>query len=109
MEIKKIDELFNTIKNSSEYKSYKKISNILSKDKEIMDTINKIKELQRKSVKLEYNNDSSYKEIDKQIEEYVSILNSNPIYKEYLRTMDNFNDIISIVTYNIEEYINSKI
>lgn len=105
----KIDELFSTIEESPEYQSYKEIGNILSRDKEINKLIKEIKELQQKSVNLEYNHNPSYKEIDKVIEEKVKLLNSNPVYQEYLRVMNNFNDILSSSTKNIEDYINSKI
>ncbi len=105
----KIDELFNTIENSKEYKSYIKIGNILKEDKEINNLINEIKTLQKKSVNLEYNNDPTYKEIDKIIEEKVNKLNSKPIYKEYLRRMNEFNDILASSSNTIEKYINDQI
>lgn len=104
-----IEELFSAIENSSEYKKYKEIKELLDQDKEICKMIDKIKVLQKKSVNLEYNNDIRYKEIDKEIEELVNELNSRPIYKEYLRLMNNFNDILSESSFNIEKYINDKI
>ena len=54
-------------------------------------------------------NNPKYKEIDKIIEEKVTILNNIPIYQEYLRRMDEFNDIIASSKNNIEKYINDKI
>ena len=49
------------------------------------------------------------KNIDKMIEEKVSILNSKPIYKEYLRRMNEFNDILAESSNTIEKYINDKV
>ena len=71
--------------------------------------IKEIKSLQQESVQLEYQNDMRYKEIDKVIEEKVNILNNKPIYQEYLRRVNEFNDILAMSSSNIEEYINSKI
>ena len=105
----KINELFSTIENSKEYKSYMNIGNVLKEDKEINNLINEIKTLQKKSVNLEYNNDPTYKEVDKIIEEKVNLLNSKPIYKEYLRRMNDFNDILASSSNTIENYINEKI
>ena len=104
-----IDDLFKTIKNSAEYKNYLKIGKIIEKDEEINTLIDEIKQLQQKSVKLEYNKDLSYKEVDKEIEKKVAILNKNPLYQEYLKRMNNFNNILSESSNNIEKYINSKI
>ena len=105
----KINELFQVIENSNEYRAYLEIGAILERDKEINTLIDDIKSLQKKSVNLEYNNDVSYKEVDKEIEEKVKLLNSKPIYQEYLNRMGEFNDILSMSSNNIEKYINSKI
>ena len=105
----KIEELFQTIEESNEYKSYLNIKNILDRNEEVKKLVNEIKRLQQKSVKLEYNNDPKYKEVDAYIDEKVSKLNSIPIYKEYLNRMNELNDILSESSSNIEKYINSKI
>ena len=105
----KIEELFQTIKESTEYKEYLEIEKEIDKNEEIKKLINMIKRLQQKSVKLEYNKDPKYKEIDKEIEEKVKQLNAIPIYKEYLRRVDELNDILSSSSNQIEKYINSKI
>ena len=105
----KTEELFQTIEESNEYKSYLNISELLNNNKEIKNLVNEIKRLQQKSVKLEHDNNPKYKEVDKSIEEKVAKLNSIPIYKEYLRRMNEFNDILSESSFNIEKYINTKI
>ena len=106
---KKIDNLIESITTSKEYKEYISISSILENNKEIKELVNTIKRLQQESVRLEENNNPTYKEIDKEIEEKVSKLNSIPIYQEYLRRMNELNDILSESSSNIEKYINSKI
>lgn len=105
----KLDNLFNTIKESDEYKAYLEIGEVIEKDTEIKDLVNEIKELQKKSVNLEYIGDDSYKDVDKLIDEKVNLLNSKPHYQEYLNRMNKFNDILSESSNNIEKYINSKI
>ncbi len=101
--------MFNAIYNSLSYKEYINITSVLKNDSEINNLVNEIKELQQESVNLEYKGDISYKEIDKKIDEKVEILNNNPVYKEYLRRMNVFNDLLSQSSHTIEEYINEKI
>lgn len=105
----KIDELFDAINESPEYNAYKNIGEVLEKDEEINELIKEIKELQQKSVHLEEAGNDEYKEIDKIIEEKVALLNSKPIYQEYLRRMNEFNDILAMSSNQIEKFINSKI
>lgn len=106
---KKIDELFEAINESEEYKAYQNIGDVLEKDKEINQLISEIKELQQQSVKLEEEGNEEYKEIDKEIDKKVALLNSKPIYQEYLKRMNEFNDILAMSSNQIEKYINSKI
>ena len=105
----KIDELFETIKNSKEYLAYQNIGEVLKDNDEVNNLVDEIKKLQQKSVRLEEENNPQYKEVDKLIEEKVNSLNAIPVYQEYLRRMDEFNDVIASSSNNIEEYINSKL
>lgn len=105
----KLNELFEAINHSSEYQAYKDIGDVLKKDDEINHLVREIKKLQQESVRLEYNNDPKYKEIDKIIEEKVGLLNEKPIYKEYLNRMNEFNDVLANSSHTLEEYINSKV
>ena len=105
----KLDELFDAIESSQEYISYLNIGKVLEQDKEVNDLVNEIKMLQQKSVRLEEEGNLEYKNIDKVIEEKVSILNNKPIYKEYLRRMNDFNDTLAQSSNMIESYINEKI
>ena len=105
----KINELFETIKNSKEYLAYQNIGEVIKDNDEINNLVNEIKKLQQQSVKLEEEGNIKYKEIDKVIEEKVTTLNNIPIYKEYLRRMDEFNDLITESKNNIELFINEKI
>ena len=104
-----IEELFNSIENSNLYKEYKKMSNILSKDKEIKELIDEIKELEKKATYLENIGDNSYKEVDEEIKRKADILNNKQIYKEYLNKMDEFNNELAISSKMIEKYVEEKV
>ena len=106
---KKIDELFETIESSREYQAYLNIGKVLKNDEEISLLISDIKELQQKSVRLEEQGDRKYRNVDRLIEEKVKLLNGKPLYKEYLRRMNEFNDILAESSNQIEKYINDKI
>ncbi len=105
----KIDELFQAIQDSKEYQSYLNIGNVLKEDEEINTLVSEIKKLQQQSVRLEEQGNEEYKEIDKEIDNKVELLNSKPVYQEYLRRMNEFNDILAMSSSQIEQYINSKI
>lgn len=105
----KLEELFHAIEESQEYQDYLQIGNVIEGDEEIHGLVSEIKKLQQRSVELEYKGDNTYKEVDQVIEKKVRLLNSKPLYQEYLRRMDQFNDILSESTHQIEGYINSKI
>lgn len=105
----KINELFESIKNSKEYLAYQNIGQVLNENEEVNNLVNEIKKLQQDSVRLEEENNPKYKEVDKLIEEKVEKLNSIPVYQEYLRRMNEFNDVIANSRNNIEEYINDKL
>ena len=104
-----LEELFNSIENSKLYKEYKKMENILNKDKEIKLIIDEIKELEKEATYLEYIGDEKYKELDKQIKEKEEILNNKQVYIEYLNKMEEFNDELAISSNMIEKYIEEKV
>ena len=100
-----LEELFNSIENSSLYQEYKKMESILSQDKHIKEMIEEIKELEKEATYLESIGDLKYQEIDNLIKEKAKILNDNPIYQEYLNRMDDFNEELSASSKMIEKYI----
>lgn len=104
-----LEELFNSIENSNLYKEYKQMSNILSKDSEIKELIDEIKELEKKATYLENIGDDSYKEVDEEIKIKADILNNNHIYQEYLNKMDEFNNELSMSAKMIEKYVEEKV
>ena len=104
-----LEELFNSIENSSLYKEYKKMESILSKDEEIKKLLDEIKELEKEATYLEYIGDEKYKEIDEEIKRKADILNNKQVYQEYLNKMEEFNDELSISSKMIESYVSEKV
>ena len=102
-----IEELFNAINNSNEYKEYKQIVDIIEEDSEIKNLIEEIKKLQKEATYLEYHEDNKYKEIDNIIEEKTKELNSK--YQEYLSKLKVFNNTLLASSSLLEDYIDSKV
>ena len=104
-----ISDLFNSIENSTLYKRYKKMSDILSKDLEIKNMLDEIKMLEKEATYLENIGDDRYKEVDEEIKRKADILNNNCVYQEYLNCMDEFNDELSMSSKMIESYVSEKV
>ena len=104
-----IEDLFNSIENSSLYKKYKKMSDILSKDTKIKDMLDEIKSLEQEATYLESIGNEKYKEIDEVIKKKADVLNNNIVYQEYLNCMDEFNDELSMSSKMIEDYVEEKV
>ena len=104
-----LEELFNSIENSKSYQEYLKMKDILSKDSEIKELIDEIKELEKQATYLEYIGDESYKDIDEEIKRKADILNNKQVYQEYLNKMDAFNDELAISSKMIEKYVEEKV
>ena len=104
-----IEELFNSINNSNEYKEYKLIVDTLESNKEVIDLIEEIKKLQKEATYLEYHEDNKYKEIDSIIKEKTKELNNNSKYQEYLSKLKKFNNTLLASSSLLEDYIDSKV
>lgn len=105
----KLEELFNSIENSSLYKEYKKIEKILDKDEEIKNLIEEIKGLEKKATYLENIGDKHYLEVDEEIKTKADELNNKQIYQEYLSRMEEFNNELAMSSKMINDYIEEKV
>ena len=101
-----IEELFNAINNSNEYKQ---IVDIIEEDNDIKNLIEEIKKLQKEATYLEYHEDNKYKEIDSIIKEKTKELNNNSKYQEYLSKLKKFNNTLLASSLLLEDYIDSKV
>ena len=104
-----IEELFNSIENSALYKRYMEMNDILSKDNNIKIMLDEIKDLEKEATYLESIGDIKYKDIDEEIKRKADVLNSNIVYQEYLNSMNEFNDELSISSKMIEKYVEEKV
>lgn len=104
-----IQELFDSIENSSLYHEYLKMKDILDKDSEIKELIDEIKELEKEATYLEFIGDDKYKELDEEIKRKADILNNKHVYQEYLNKMEEFNDELAISSKMIEKYVSEKV
>ena len=82
---------------------------ILSKDTEIKELLNEIKELEKEATYLEYIGDPKYMKLDERIKELADVLNNKQVYQEYLNKMDEFNNELSMSSKMIEKYVEEKV
>lgn len=95
-----IDKIINYIKTSNSYINYLKCKEQLSKDTYITNVIKEIKDVQKKIVR------TNNKELEIKLEELKEILNTNPVYLEYLENLDDVNNMINIFENRINKYFN---
>lgn len=96
---KAIEDVILTITDSSEYQECLRIKERMSNNKEITSILNKIKVLQKKYVKSNYDN-SIKKELDLLEEKLVNI----PIYNVYLQNLETVNGKIEYVKDSLNDY-----
>lgn len=96
---KAINDIIVTITDSFEYKRCLEIKEKMSKNKEIVDILSRIKVLQKKYVRSNY--DKSIKEELDKLEEK---LNSIPIYNIYLQNLEVVNEKIDYVKDSMNDY-----
>ena len=104
-----LEELFKTIENSTLYKEYKDMEKILDKDKEIKKLLDEIKELEKEATYLEYIGDEKYIGLDEKIKKKAEILESKPVYQEYLNKMEELNNELAASSKMIEKYVEEKV
>ena len=105
--LSKIDEIVEYIEESDTYKRYKDIEKKLENDSDIMDNVNKVKSIQKEIVKLEFEK-KDISNLEKEIEDILSILNTYPIYQEYIYLQEDLNESIGLVKERIEKHINNN-
>ena len=97
--LKKVDELVSIIKNSNDYKRYIELKTIME-NSEIMPIINKIKKVQRESIKNESRGINTLK-----LEALKNELDSYPIYREYTYLQEDLNNDFQNIKKIIEDII----
>ena len=106
--LSKVDEIVKYIEESDDYRKYKEIEKKLENNSEIMDKVNSIKSIQKEIVKLEVEK-KDISDLEKAIEDILSILNTCPIYQEYIYLQEDLNNTFQSIKNIIETYINDNL
>ena len=99
--LEKVDELVKEIEDSPDYQKYLLLKDKISKNKELMELINKVRVLQKDYV----HHLTKKEELDKLVDE----LNSNPLYREYNNTLYEINNIYAIIESKLNKYFQDKL
>lgn len=94
-----IQDIIKYIKEKEEYKRYIKLRKMLSKDKKTLIEIEKLKEKQKEYIRSKKN-----KKIKKELDELEEQLENNIIYFEYNKCVNKLNEMISLITDEINQY-----
>jgi len=103
----KVDEIINYIEDSDNYKKYLLIKEKMKNDQEINDLLNEIKHLQKRLAN-NYNKETEL-ELEIELEEKNNLLNNIPLYREYLNTLDEINNIYNIIENSLNKYFYDKL
>ena len=106
--LEKVDEIVKYIEESDNYKKYKEIEKKLENDSDIIEKVDKIKTIQKEIVKLEVEKKDISK-LEKEIEDILSILNTYPIYQEFIYLQEDLDSTFQSIKTIIENYINDKL
>ncbi len=96
---KSLNEVIDCIKESPEYKECIKIKEQMDSNEELVELINKVKELQKKYIRSNYDSN-----IKKELDKYESKLKEIPIYNIYLTKLEEVNKKIDYVKDSLNDY-----
>ena len=106
--IKEVENLKQIILSSDEYNNYKKSEEVLDKNTEIKNIIEKMKELQKIIINKEDKNEDYEKE-EIEVQSLYKKLNSYEDYKNYIESSKIFNDSLTYIQKEFENYFNQFI
>ena len=106
--IKEVETLKEDILNSDEYKEFKKYETILDNSKEINNIITNIKRLQQQIIKKEDKNQDTDKE-EIELQSLYKELNTYDDYVKYIESSKKFNELITYIQKEFENYFNQFI
>lgn len=98
---KALDDVINVIVNSEDYKKCITYKEQMNENKELVELINKVKELQKKYIRSGYD-----KEIKEELDSVEEELNNIPIYNEYNSSLIKVNEMIDYVKESFNDYFN---
>lgn len=96
----KIDEIIEVIKSSPNYQKYLSLQEKMNGNQELINLINEVKDLQKAIVN----------GIDKEneLKEKMTLLENNPLYREYNNTVNDINNEFAIVENTLNNYFDKK-
>ena len=97
----KVDEIIYKIESSELYKKYVDLQRRIENNSEIMALINEVKVLQKDMV--------HHIDKKKELEEKKKELSDYPLYREYINTVDEINNVYNIIESNLNNYFYSKL
>lgn len=105
---KKLDELISYVQEQDNYKRYRLAEEQLKKNKEILDLIEKIKNLQKEMIKKELSQEN-IDDLQKDYQKCLDRLNRYPIYQEYQELQQELNEEFQYIKRTLETYFQEKI
>ena len=97
----KVDEIVNLIKSSDDYQKYLLLQENMNKNTDLINLINEVKSLQKEIV---YGKDK-----ESELKEKMTLLDNNPLYREYNNTLSEINNKFAIVENTLNNYFDKKL
>lgn len=101
--LEKVDSIIEDISTSKVYNDYQFLSDKLSKNKNIMDIIERVKSLQKQIVKKELLKESTT-ELENEISLLLGELNKIPLYFEFIDKQKELDSIYQSIKERLDEY-----
>ena len=99
--LKKVDELINEIKRSSDFQNYKYLTEKLEKNSTIKTKVQEIKQLQKEITKREYYHQDTSEQVQKWNKE-VETLQQIPLYQDWITTQEKLNQYCQEIKSQLE-------
>lgn len=102
-----LGDLYDTIQESQIYVNYRHVLNQVMKNKDINNTVEQIRILQKKMVKEEIVKKKDISKLEQKLEVKKQLLYSIPLYQEYIVVSDELNSLVKNVSDRMQMYLNS--
>jgi len=96
----KVDEIIEVIKKSPNFQKYLLLQEKMNSNQELISLINDVKDLQKMIV--------NGKDKETELKEKMSLLENNPMYREYNNIVNDINNEFAIVENTLNNYFNKK-
>lgn len=97
------------IMDSKEYREYAESKEKLRERSEVMDILDRVRDMQKIASNMEHNGDINYVFIDEEIEGLMDVVKGTEVYINYIKKRNAFIVQLGNVKSVIEDYINSVI